>query len=331
MPYDELGNYIPESLALDEMKYELARKGSMPVRPGGSDVPYVVSEAPQHYVAKPPPQPASTATNIPQAIIDKLGISAIPQVAATMLTSFPAEVAKGMGFPEASKAIQYTPTSRGGKEMLEAWENFHPLGSHMGFGPLPETWFMPAGISAADVQVLGARGINSARDLARIREDFLNAQTGLKRQNIYGEPTYGVRAQGVAEGIGDTLARREAAGKPAVPGMPDIFPESRMYAVRNTGEGQLLSPTDFPGVNTRDVTNYGQIARVNEAALGFNPQTFREQPIEQFNRYMDEFINPEGVPDPIRRGWSKYFQERVQGLFPEATDKSDATLSLIHI
>jgi hypothetical protein len=325
MPYDELGNYIPESLALDEMKYELARKGSMPVHPGGSDVPYVMSEVPQHYVAKPPPQPASTATNIPQAIIDKLGISAIPQVAATMLTSFPAEVAKGMGFPEASKAIQYTPTSRGGKEMLEAWENFHPLGSHMGAGPLPETWNLPAGISAADVQVLGARGINSARDLARIREDFLNAQTGLKRQNIYGEPTYGVRAQGVAEGIGDTLARREAAGKPAVPGMPDIFPETRMYAVRNTGEGQLLTPTDFPGVNTRDVTNYGQIARVNEAALGFNPQTFREQPIEQFNRYMDEFINPEGVPDPIRRGWSKYFQERVQGLFPEATDKSDAT------
>ena len=328
MPYDELGNYIPESLALDEMKYELARKGSMPLRPGGSDVPYVVSEVPQHHVAKPPPQPASSATNFAQAVADKLGISAIPQALMAMGTGFPAEVAKGMGFSDASKAMQYEPTSRAAKDILAGVEEVPRAvtGSHMGFGPLPETWVSGIGhISPSDVQVLGARGINTARELRAVPEDFRAAQAGLKRQNIYGEPTYGARAQGVAEGIGDTLARRETAGKPAVPGMPDIFPESRMYAVRNTGEGQLLTPTDRPGVSTRDVTNYGQIARVNEAALGFNPQTFFEQPIEQFNRYMDEFINPEGVPAPIKRGWSKYFQERVQSLFPEATDKNDAT------
>lgn len=343
MPYDELGNYIPESLALDEMRYELAKKnqipegyeyakrGRMPLRSDGSDVPMLAEEVARTLVPIRPPepkQPASSATNFAQAVADKLGISAIPQALMAMGTGFPAEVAKGMGFSDASKAMQYEPTSRAAKDILAGVEEVPRAvtGSHMGFGPLPETWVSGIGhISPSDVQVLGARGINTTRELRAVPEDFRAAQAGLKRQNIYGEPTYGVRAQGVAEGIGDILARREAAGKPAVPGMPDIFPETRMYAVRNTGEGQLLTPTDRPGVNTRDVTNYGQIARVNEAALGFNPQTFREQPIEQFNRYMDEFINPEGVPDPIRRGWSKYFQERVQSLFPEATDKNDAT------
>ena len=76
MPYDELGNYIPESVALDEMRYELAKRGSMPVRPGGSDVPYVMSEVPEHYVAKEKRPPASSATNFAQAVADKLGVTA---------------------------------------------------------------------------------------------------------------------------------------------------------------------------------------------------------------------------------------------------------------
>ena len=326
MPYDELGNYIPDSVALDEMRYELAKKGSMPLRPGGSDVPYVMSEVPPHYVAKPAPLPESTAKSVPQAVLDRLGIvSALPQVAASMLTSFPSEVAKGFGQPELSKAIQYEPTSRTAKEMLQAWEEFHPLGSHMGAGPLPETWNpMTRGISPSDVRVMGANVKRIGNEIVEVPMDFRNAQSGIKRQNAFGEPTLGVKAEAVANDIGDVLARRQAAGKSTIPGVPDIVPETNLYAVRNTGEGQLLTPTDRPGINTRDITNYGQMARVNEAALGFNPQTFREQPIEQFNRYMDEFINPEAVPEPIRRGWSKYFQERVQELFPNA-DKQEAT------
>jgi hypothetical protein len=117
MPYNEFGEYIPDDLALDEMKYELAKKGIMPLRPGGSDVPYVASEVPQTYIAKPPPKPASTATNVPQAIADRLGLSAIPQAALGMISSFPAAVAKETGFPKVAEAIQYThPRRKWGKK-----------------------------------------------------------------------------------------------------------------------------------------------------------------------------------------------------------------------
>jgi len=328
MPYDELGNYISESVALDAMRYELAKRGSMPVRPGGSDVPYVASEVPQHYVAQPPPRPSSTATNIPQALADRLGLSAIPQAALAMASGFPAAVAKSMGYEGAGQAMQYEPTSLGGKEIAEGVARLPEkiTGSTMGFGAVPELWNMRArGITPNDVRVMGANMRRIGNEIVEIPPDFRNAQSGgPKRQNAFGEPTLGVKAEAVASDIGDVLARRSAAGKSTVPYVSDFLPETNMYAVRNTGEGQLLTPIDLPGVNTRDLTNYGQMSQVNESALRFNAQTFRDQPIEQFNRYMDEFINPESVPDPIRKGWSKYFAERVQGLFPTATEKSES-------
>ena len=85
--YDEFGNLlyddpnIPTPMSIpdiDVMKYELAKAGSMPLRPGGSDVPYVASEVPTIRIPKTPPepkQPYSTATNVPQAIADRLGLS----------------------------------------------------------------------------------------------------------------------------------------------------------------------------------------------------------------------------------------------------------------
>ena len=326
MPYNEWDdNSTPLPLSLDQMRYELAKRGSMPVRPGGSDVPYPMSEVPQHYVAQPPPRPSSTATNIPQALADRFGISAVPQSLIAMASGFPAAVARSMGYEGAGQAMQYEPTSLGGKEILEAYDKFHPFGSSMGIGPIPELWNMRArGINPDDVRVMGANMRRIGNEIVEIPPDFRNAQSGVRRQNAFGEPTLGVKAEAVASDIGDVMARRQAAGKSTVPYVSDFLPETNTYAVRNTGEGQLLTPIDLPGVVNRDLTNYGQMARVNENALRFNAQTFRDQPIEQFNRYMDEFINPESVPDPIRKGWSKYFAERVQGLFPTATEKSES-------
>ena len=329
MPYNEWDdNSTPLPLSLDQIRYELAKRGNMPLRADGSDVPYVASEVPQHYVAQSPPRPSSTATNIPQALADRLGLSAIPQAALSIASGFPAAVAKSMGYESAGQAMQYEPTSRGGMEIAEGVARLPEkiTGSTMGFGAVPELWNMRArGITPDDVRVMGANMRRIGNEIVEIPPDFRNAQSGgPKRQNAFGEPTLGVKAEAVASDIGDVMARRQAAGKSTVPYVSDFLPETNTYAVRNTGEGQLLTPIDLPGVVNRDLTNYGQMARVNENALRFNAQTFRDQPIEQFNRYMDEFINPESVPDPIRKGWSKYFAERVQGLFPTATEKSES-------
>ena len=249
MPYDELGNYIPEDVALDEMRYELANKGTMPVRPGGSDVPYVSSEVPQTYVAKPPPKPASTATNFPQAVADKLGITALPQALMAMATDFPSEVAKGMGFGETSRAMQYQPTSRAAEDILGAVEAAPRVitGSHMGFGPIPEIWNpMARGVSPDDVRVMGANAKRVAGEVRDLPTDFSNAQSGVRRENAFGEPTIGVKAQMMADELGDTLARRQAAGKSTIPGVPDFVPETNLYAVKEKGGNWIGSKNEDP-------------------------------------------------------------------------------------
>ena len=252
MPYDELGNYIPESLALDEMLYELAKKGSMPVRPGGSDVPYVMSDVPEHYVAKPKKPPVTTATNVPQAIADRLGMSAIPQAALQIATAFPAEVAKGMGYPEASKSIAEfgRPTSEYANAINEALSVAPQVitGSHMGLGPMPETWVSGLGnISPDDIRVLAKQNIERGRELRAIPEDFANARAGFQRESALGGNTYGGNLQRAAEDVGDVMARNQARRSEysaPMTGSVEVFgnlmPDNAMYAVRPSKTGNQV-------------------------------------------------------------------------------------------
>ena len=148
---------------------------------------------------------------------------------------------------EASKALQamtYKPRTEAGQSMVESIEAIPRTltGSHMGFGPMAEIWKAPPRISPSDVQVMGARGINAAREIGDIPRDFSAAQSGLTRLNAYNEPTYGARMQGVAEDIGDVLARRQTMrseeGAPVLSGFgtfTDLVPDPRMYAVKPKG------------------------------------------------------------------------------------------------
>ena len=256
--YDHLGNYLgddgnPEfstTVPLDQMRYELSR---MPLRPDGSDVPYTMQEVrsmPLPARQPEPPRPYSTATNVAQAVADRLGISAIPQAALGMISGFPAAVAKELGYPQAAEALQYTPTSRAGMDILEAGAAAPQAitGSHMGFGPLAEYWVPKSGfglqsrsvMSPSDVQVLGGRAIARGREVAAIPEDFKAAQAGLRRESDLGGPTYGARLQDVTEGLGDYLARQEAMRYSYEPsGSVQVFgnmvPETNLYAVRPSG------------------------------------------------------------------------------------------------
>lgn len=148
---------------------------------------------------------------------------------------------------EASKALQamtYKPRTEAGQSMVESIEAIPRTltGSHMGFGPMAEIWKAPPRISPSDVQVMGARGINAAREIGDIPRDFSAAQSGLTRLNAYNEPTYGARMQGVAQDIGDVMARRQAMrseeGAPVLSGFgtfTDLVPDPRMYAVKPKG------------------------------------------------------------------------------------------------
>jgi hypothetical protein len=208
MPYDELGNYIQgdDAPSVDQMKYALAQRGSMPLR-NGSDVPYVASEVPSIRVPvqpKEPPRPASSATNIVQALADKFGITAIPQSVLAIARGFPAEIAKGMGQPELSQRIAYQPTSTMAQDILAGLEEAPRAitGSHMGFGALPEIWIPKGrGVSPDDVRVMGANAKRVAGEVRDIPTDFANAQSGIRRENAFGEPTLGVKAQGAVESV----------------------------------------------------------------------------------------------------------------------------------
>jgi len=71
---------------------------------------------------------------------------------------------------EVMNALRYTPPTKAGRDIAQAVERLPQTltGSEMGTSMLPEIWGMPPRISPSDVQVLGARGINTAREIADI-------------------------------------------------------------------------------------------------------------------------------------------------------------------
>jgi hypothetical protein len=331
MPYNEFGEYIPDDLALDEMKYELAKKGIMPLRPGGSDVPYVASEVPQTYIAKPPPKPASTATNVPQAIADRLGLSAIPQAALGMISSFPAAVAKETGFPKVAEAIQYTPTSKMGQEVLEGASRLPQVvtGSEMGFGPLAE-FYVPRRafglerrpfLSPDDVRVMGSRAIETGRELRNVPEDFSAAKEGLRRESVFGGPTLGARTQGLFDEIGDVMARREMQGLSPIPGIPDVVsPQTRMYAVRPANVGQMIDPTDLPTAKYGDTPR--KVRTVQNIIQDIVPYTESDYPHNTSSEYYNAAVRD--APKPLENAWRTFSQKKINEMFPDAPDDSAA-------
>lgn len=342
MPFDALGNYIPddEEMSLDAMKYELAKKGSMPLRPDGSDVPFLASEVPNIRVPvtpKEPPKPYSTSTDFAQAMADRLGISAIPQALMAMGTGFASEVAKGMGNKELSKAIQYEPTSRVATDVLAGLEEAPRAitGSHMGFGPTPELWAttLGRGVNADDVRVLAKRGIETGREIRAIPEDFSNAQSGVIRQNYKGEPTYGAKLQGVAEDVGDVMARQEArrnryetSPRSSVEVFGDMVPETNLYAVRNTGEGQMLRPTTSAGgVEPRGV-DYGE---TEDFLREISPPLSVNKPEDIIDQYERTYMSDDTpATRRLNEDWERFQTDKIKEMYPSHFTKAESFKAL---
>jgi hypothetical protein len=215
---------------------------------------------------------------------------------------------------EAMRATYYTPPSRAGREYQES------IASALEASKLPPYigHMPPARFNANDARVLAKQNIERAREFKNIPEDFSNAQSGFQRESNLGGQTYGARLQGAANEVGDVMARRQAQGKSAIPGVQvfsDLVPETNLYAVRPSGsQGQVIreTPTELnPRYNITDESHLTRdLARVlnrDEPVKDLEIRT-REQPFTNF------------VPDNFVKSANELFKDfitpRLQAEFP---------------
>jgi hypothetical protein len=253
--YDELGNVIgddstpdiPTRPDVDAMQFELAKKNAQPQmsigemgsnflgnlkdyeqRLGLTNLKKLVSQIPAVKAVQPVAEvPISLATSVPAAF----SYGYVP----------PGSPRKAYDEAQArAAAMQYQSTNPYTNQMLEdvseAVKGLPPYIGTMG----------AARLRPSDVQVLGKQAIETGREISSIPADFRMAQQGLKRMTDEGKPTYGVSIEQMASELGDYAQRQRERGKPTVSilGAQNLMPETKLNAVRNVNEGQLLRPVD---------------------------------------------------------------------------------------
>jgi hypothetical protein len=193
------------------------------------------------------------------------------------------------------------------------------LGKAMDTAKIPHAWSLspPAPrrpmLTPTDVRVGAGQMKQLAKELRETPADFQAAQSGLKRQNLYGEDTIGVKAQAAADALGDTLENRRMAGKSVIPGVPQaLTPDTKMYAVRPKGS-RIVQP------------------KVPESAKGYRPDVSALEGIVE-NVYGDtpaakmppEMVSAEYAKRFLTRdselagAFKNYMTLKVQEMFPDA-------------
>ena len=329
MPYDALGNYVPgdDEPSIDQMRLELANQPTSGRRQE-TEAEYkarMVNQLPPafgvqefRYPVKEVPAPVSTSPSVIGQFMDRTGISALPQVIGAMVTGYPAAIASEMGYPDIAGKIQYEPTSRYANELLES------IGKTMEEYKVPP-WIghIPGGrrmFSPNDLRALGGETSKIIREVKDIPTDFRNAQAGLKRQDIFGQPTLGTRLQGGAESLADTMARREMQGLSAVPGIPaSLVPETRMYAVRPANYGQILEQSDLPGKPGQYAS--GNLNTVRDIIEDIRPPVEGGNPGHKLATYERNFFSP---IDGLREAMRQLEFAKIREMYPDAPTEADA-------
>ena len=148
-------------------------------------------------------------------------------------------------------------------------------------------------VAPSDVRAAIGKAQIVGGELRDLPQDFRNAQSGIQKQNILGEPTLGVKAQGVADSIGDIMAKRQMQGLPPVPGIPaELQPRTNMYAVRPEGSPVISATTQKIGLEQggmdeviRDILPYGPVLDQDSANA-----LYRHHIIDE-NHHHDAFEN----------------------------------------
>jgi len=267
---------------------------------------------------------------------------------ATALTAFPALVtggaygiAKGVASPEYGtpavkdvmekaaapviQAMTYQPRTEEGyanADMLfnnEFMRKIPPV-----LGPYTEG----AGVAGlrfgpSDLRAIIGKGELTANELANLPQDFRNAQSGIQRQNILGEPTLGVKAQGVADTIGDYIARREMQGLAPIPGIPAEFqPQTKAYAVRNVGEGTVLKGKKFPNIQTSAITPFSGFNQVIESAR----PVATDHPSDLAHDFITRYVGPN---EDIENALKQFRNNKLMEMYPDAPN-TNAALSAMN-
>lgn len=179
------------------------------------------------------------------------------------------------------------------------------------------------GVSPSDVTVGAGQIKQLAKELRETPQDFKAAQSGLKRQNLYGEDTIGVKAQAAADSLGDTLERRRAEGKPLLGGTlgmaSDIIaPETKLYAVR-PGKSRIVQPV-IPETAGQFQPEH---SKLNELISDIYGDTAAKEmpPSMVMTEYSSKFIRDNPT---LLDALSKFEKEKAMEMFPDAPNVASA-------
>lgn len=176
-------------------------------------------------------------------------------------------------------------------------------------------------LTPTDVRVGAGQIKQLAKELKETPQDFQAAQSGLKRQNLYGEDTLGVKAQAAADSLGDTLERRRASDRSPIPGVPGVLtPETSMYAVRPKGS-RLVQPKT-PESAKNYTPSFSEIPDFVEDVYG-NVEAREIPPTMIMNEYGSRFMNTAAGRD-FKQGVLALDKKKAMEIFPDAPNETMA-------
>ena len=329
--YDQLGNIIgddgtpdiPTRPDVDAMQFELAKKNTQPQMSIGEMGSNFLGNL-KDYEQK------LGLTNLKKLIGQIPAVKAVQPVAEvpiSLASSVPAAFAYGYvppgsprkAYDEAqarSAALQYQSDNPYTNQILEdLGETFKGMPAYI---PTAGA-FRPR---STDVRVLRAQALAAGKEIGDIKADFINAQGGgPKRVDAAGNPTYGVSIQQMADELGNYAQRQKERGKPIVSILgANLVPETKLNAVRNVNEGQLLRPVDTEsrtlanateGDTTRSMPGIGKVLSKLETVNLDNPTAI----IEAYS----------GIVAPAVMGaYNDYVRKKVSEMYPYIDDVTGA-------
>jgi len=297
MAYNEWDDSTTPLPNTDDMRYELLKKLTRPAKAAIENMPGSA------FV-----QGLMPIVNFPGQILGATAYGVGKQIADPENANFNKDTT------EAMRATYYTPPSKAGKEYQESVASAleaSKLPPYIGHMP-------PMRFNANDARVLAKQNIERAREFKNIPEDFANAQSGFQRESNLGGRTYGAQLQGAANEVGDVMARRQARGESAIPGVQvfsDLVPETNLYAVKPVG-GQLVKAVDPVTGQLREVPN-SSVAGISNVYEDIRKQTEGQGLI---NQYLRTFVNRPGIQDI----WNDFNAKKVAEEFPGAPTPDQA-------
>ena len=321
--YDQLGNIIgddgtpdiPTRPDVDAMQFELAKKSIQPQMSIGEMGSNFLGNL-KDYEQK------LGLTNLKKLVSQIPAVKAVQPVAEvpiSLASSVPAAFSYGYVPPGSPRkaydeaqaraaAIQYQSDNPYTNQILEdLGETFKGMPAYI---PTAGA-FRPR---STDVRVLRAQALAAGKEIADIPADFINAQGGgPKRVDAAGNPTFGVSIQQMADELGNYAQRQKERGKPIVSilGAENLMPDTKLNAVRNVNEGQLLRPANMPTVK---FANTDMSDQVGIAKFLANLETVDlAKPMQVMGSYQDLFLNNQPA---IAKAHDAFVKAKIQEAYP---------------